>query len=209
MSHNPTLITRYQRLLQDAERAGLRMPTTVSLRAVASSEGEDITATIDATTSTLEGEFPLANCAKFEDRVSKVLSLVAERGLGEHAMLYLLRHNVLTLVGQRGTCPDASRMETLVTDFLRVELKETDPLVIDPSDMVTSTVDESDWVGPSGVHFTPALLSHPEAEGLAVTGVLVCELEGLYQPGNRLLSDVSLAFAAAKDVVPLLVRARF
>jgi hypothetical protein len=49
---------------------------------------------------------------------------------------------------------------------------------IDPNDVMTTTVDNEAWTRPTGVRFVPALLSHTLREQLAVTGVLVFDIDG-------------------------------
>jgi hypothetical protein len=58
------------------------------------------------------------------------------------------------------------------------------------------------------VRFVPALLSHTLRKKLAVTGVLVFDIDGHAHPSDDLLADLSAALAAANDVVPLLVTSK-
>jgi hypothetical protein len=143
-----------------------------------------------------------------EERIARVLSLAPKRGLGENAMLYLVRDNVPMLVGQRGSCPDAKRMNDLVTTYLRGEIEEPNGAVIDPDDFVTSTVDDTEWVGPTGARFAPALLSHRSDNGLEIAGVLVFDLEGQRRPEDALLSELSAALTATADAIPIKIKAR-
>ncbi|HKU41024.1 MAG TPA: hypothetical protein VJR89_22835, partial [Polyangiales bacterium] len=61
------------------------------------------------------------------------------------------------------------------------------------------------WTGPTGVQFVPALLSHGAGAQLAVTGVVVFDIDGHTQPNDEVLSRLSASLAAAGDVEPLLV----
>jgi len=157
---------------------------------------------------TMQKRPSMIECRGFEERVSRVLSLATQHGTTPNAMLYLIRNQVPVLVGQRGVCPDAPRMNELVATYLRGELEEPLSNAIDPDDFVTSTVDDADWIGPAGTRFAPALLSHPSGGGLAIAGVLVFDLEGQRRPEDSLLSELSAQLTAANDVVPLQVRAR-
>jgi hypothetical protein len=51
----------------------------------------------------------------------------------------------------------------------------------------------------------PALLSHITRRQLAVTGVLVFDIDGHDSPSDSLLAGLSAALTAANDVVPLMV----
>jgi tetratricopeptide (TPR) repeat protein len=201
-SRNPTLIARHQRLLQDAERAGLRLPAYIS-QAPAQYGGDLVTLTVESATATAEAKPVRIEGSCLEERVARILSLAPKRGLGQNAMLYLIRDNVPTLVGQRGSCPEAKRMNKLVASYLRGEIEEPSSSAIDPDDFVTTTVDDSEWVGPTGTRFAPALLSHRSSDGLAISGVLVFDLEGQRRPEDSLLSDLSAALTVAADAVPL------
>jgi hypothetical protein len=204
LSHNPILIARHQRLLQDAERAGLRVPVSTSQAPAALYSGDMVTMTVETGAVTAESSFG----GSFEERVSRTLSLATNDGSTRNAMLYLMRDNVPKLVGQRGDCPDATRMDKLVVNFLRGEIEEPNVGAIDPDDFVTTTVDDSEWVGPTGTRFAPALLSHRSNDGLAIAGVLVFDLEGQRRPADSLLSELSAQLTVANDVIPLRVKAR-
>jgi hypothetical protein len=207
ISRNATLIARHQRLLQDAERARLRLPAAVYQTPALYSGGA---MTLEATTMTVEsGRVRIKATiegSSFEERVSQVLSFATKHGSVKNAMLYLMRDNVPTLVGQCGSCPDAKRMDALVATYLRGEIEGPTSGVIDQDDFVTSTVDDSDWVSPTGARFAPALLSHRLNGALAITGVLVFDIEGQRRPTDALLSELSAALITSNDVVPVRVK---
>jgi hypothetical protein len=204
---NPVLIARHQRLMQDAERAHLRVPA-FSTQAPPAYGGETVTATIDATTATVEGKPLLAACNSFEERAQTVLSLATGQNASTNAMLYLVRGRVPTLVAQHGNCPDPKRIYLLVERYLSGEIDEPMSAAINPDDLVTTTVDTSDWVGPTGTQFAPALLSHLAAGGLAITGVLVFDVEAQRRPADALLTQLSESLTASHDVVPLIAKPR-
>jgi hypothetical protein len=198
---NPILNGRYQRLLQDAERAGLR----VSAARTRARNAED-TATIATKRARRDaGSVDLSACPDPESRVRSALSLVAEHASARHIMLFLMRDGQPKLVGTTERCPVATGVETLVERFLVEELQDSRGAAIDPNDVMTTTVDNEAWTGPTGVRFVPALLSHTMRKKLAVTGVLVFDIDGHAHPSDDLLADLSSALAAANDVVPLLV----
>jgi hypothetical protein len=201
---NPTLIARYQRLMLDAERVRMTVHTFTS-QAPPLRVSEPATTQMDVSTATMETESILAGCKSFDERVDKVLSLATGQSTSKNAMLYLIRDQIATLVAQRGRCPDAKRMDPLVTAFVRGEMEESPDTVINTDDLVTSTVDTADWVGPAGTQFAPALLSHPTEEGVAITGVFVFDVEGQRRPPDKLLSRLSEALVTSKDVVPLMI----
>jgi hypothetical protein len=203
-SRNPILLGRAQRLWQDAERSGLR-----SSKAPTRDRDEDDTSTL----ATERGNratmrIDLSEYDRFETRMSKVLSLVAEQVSARHVMLYLLRDNAPTLVAATEHCPAAETMDALVSAFLSDELEESRGATIDPEDVMTTTVDNAAWTGPTGVQFVPALLSHTMRRQLAVTGVLVFDFGSHAHPSDAILSGLSAALTAANDVVPLLVEPR-
>jgi hypothetical protein len=68
--------------------------------------------------------------------------------------------------------------------------------------VLTSTIDERDWTGPSGARFMPALLSHASDTGAVVTGVLVLAVDAERCADDLLLSDLSTALVEAGDVTP-------
>lgn len=206
-TRNPILIARYQRLTQDAERVHLQAHSVIS-QSPPLYPSESGALTVEITTATMENQPVLAECSNFEERVGKVLSLATGQSSTKHAMLYLIREQAPKLVAQRGSCPDAKRLNPLVTTYVRGEIEESDDAVIDPDDLVTSTVDTTDWVGPTGTQFAPALLSHPVNGNLAITGVLVFDVEGQRRPADGLLSRLSEALTVANDVVPLMTPAR-
>jgi hypothetical protein len=197
-SKNPALISRYERLLMDAERVGFRA-TTTSLR-VRSPEDTDVGVTERLRKVPVRVE--LAQCAGPEERARRVLTFIAEHAAAQHVMLYLLREHQLVQVAATDRCPVNPRMDLLVAEFLADELAQS--RAIDPDDVVTTTVDNSAWTGPTGVQFVPALLSHVQGGQLAVTGVLVFDIEGQAQPSDELLSKLSAALASAGDVQPVL-----
>jgi hypothetical protein len=205
-SRNPILIARHQRLLQDAERARFRLRFPIA-QSSAIYSGDVVTFISEATTMTMDSRLPSMEGSSFEERVSRALSLATQDGLVRNAMLYLLRDNVPTLVGQRGNCPDTKLIDQLVTSYLRGEIEDSRRGVINTDDFVTTTVDDSAWVGPTGTRFAPALLSHRADDALAIAGVLVFDLEGQRRPEDSLLSRISAAFTVANDVVPLNVKA--
>jgi hypothetical protein len=198
-SKNPALIGRYERLLLDAERVGIRV-TTGSLR-VRKAEDTDMGVTERARKAPTRIE--LGQCAGPEARAAQVLKLVAEHAAAQHVMLYLLRDHQLVLVAATERCPASQRMDVLVAEFLADELAQS-RAAIDPNDVVTTTVDNSGWTGPTGVQFVPALLSHSQNGQLAVTGALVFDIDGQSQPSDEVLSKLSAALASAGDVEPLL-----
>jgi hypothetical protein len=201
-SGNPMLIARHQRLLQDAERAGMQLPAAAPRETADDGDGTT------AASNTGQGTFgqAFADCSSADQRIARVLSLALGHGSGQqHAMLYLLRDGVAKLVAQRGTCPETARMDALVSEFLRGEVEGANRSGIDPDDLITSTIDDTDWVGPSGVRFAPALLAHEVLDGLAITGVLIFDIEAQDHPRDSLLADLSAALAAAGDVTPLRV----
>jgi len=204
---NPVLIARYQRLIQDAERANL-LVSAFSSQAPPPDGTDGVTASSELTTTTTESGPVFAECEYFEERVARLLSLATEKGFGEHAMLYIVRNNEPTLVAQRGQCPDTKRIDRLVATYLRGEIEEPVNEFIDPEDLVTCTVDADEWVGPTGAHFAPALLNHPTNGGVAITGVLVFDVEGQRRLSDSLLSQISEALAAYDDVVPITVKSR-
>jgi tetratricopeptide (TPR) repeat protein len=208
VSRNPVLVTRHQRLMQDAERAHLRIPPT-STQAPPLYVAETVTMTIDATTATMENNRTLlAGCHTFEERIAAVLALATGQAIAKDAMLYLVRDQVLKLTVQRGNCPDVKRINPLVTEFLNSELEENVRTAINPDDLVTITVDTADWVGPTGAQFAPALLSHRVAGGLAITGVLVFDVDAQRRPSDALLSQLSEALTVSKDVEPIIAKPR-
>lgn len=198
-SKNPGLIGRYERLLLDAERVGFRA-TTGSLRA-RSPEDTDTGVTERARKTPIRVE--LAQCDGPDSRAKRVLTLVAEHAAAQHVMLYLLRDQRPVRVAATDRCPVGARMDLLVAEFLADEVAQS-RAAIDPDDVVTTTVDHSGWTGPTGVQFVPALLSHMENGQLAVTGVLVFDIEGQAQPSDEVLSKLSAALASVGDVEPLL-----
>jgi hypothetical protein len=200
---NAIMIDRYQRLLQDAERAGLRA-TSGSLR-VRNDVDDAALPTERERKSPLRIE--LASCEGFEARTAHVVSLVAEEASAHHVLLYLVRDKQPALVAATEHCPVSPRMAALVSEFLADELEQSRAPAIDPDDVVTTTVDNSAWTGPTGVQFVPALLSHRVGSQLALTGVLVFDIDGHTQPSDELLSGLSEALTATRDVEPLLVEA--
>jgi hypothetical protein len=197
-SKNPTLIGRYERLLLDAERVGFRA-TTGSLRA-RSAEDTDMGVTERSRRTPVRVE--LAKCDSAEARAARVLTLVADHAAAQHVMLYLLRDHQPVRVAATEHCPVGPRMDHLVAEFVADELAQS-RAAIDPDDVVTTTVDHSGWTGPTGVQFVPALLSHLQNGQLAVTGVLVFDIDGQSQPSDEVLSKLSAALASAGDVEPL------
>ncbi|HEY2734640.1 MAG TPA: hypothetical protein VGI70_11680, partial [Polyangiales bacterium] len=150
-SQNSILIGRYQRLLQDAERAGLRV-SAASTRARSDEDGSTI-----STRRTRQAAEPidLSACPDTESRVQRALSLVAERAAARHIMLFLMRDGRPKLVGTTERCPTAAGVETLVEQFLIEELEDSRTTAIDPNDVMTTTVDNEAWTGPTGVRFVP------------------------------------------------------
>jgi hypothetical protein len=200
-SRNPILTGRYQRLLQDAERTGLR----VSL-APTRPRSEDDSATIE-TAQTGHVRMDLSECRDLESRVRRVLAVVAEHAAAHHVVLFLIRDGQPTRVGATERCPVGAGLEALVSQFLVDELADSRSVAIDPADVMTTTVDNEAWTGPTGVRFVPALLSHTVRRQRAVTGVLVFDIDGHAHPSDAVLAGLSAALTAAKDVVPLLVAA--
>jgi Protein kinase domain/AAA ATPase domain len=198
-NHHPILIARHQRLLQDAERTGMQLSAAVRASQDDSDGATDASDGKTRAAPTVE----LSGCAGFDERIGRVIALATEAGTGQHAMLYLVRDKTLSLVGQLGDCPEPERMNALVSDYLREELQDSAGHAIDPDDLVTSTVDSLEWIGPTGVQFAPALMSHATAEGRAITGVFVFDIEGQPHPDDDLLAALSRALTEAHDVVPV------
>jgi hypothetical protein len=202
---NPVLVARYQRLIQDGERAHLRVVSMVSQAPPSSSEAEGVTQ--DASVA-IESASILVPYQNFEERAAKVLSFAIEASSTQYGMLYLIRDRTPTLAAVQGICPDITRMNSLVAEYIHAEVDPSSDLAFDPDDIVTSTVDTGDWLGPTGTQFAPALLSHIANGGLAVTGVLVFDVEGQRRPPDDLLSRLSEALTISKDVVPWVVQLR-
>jgi tetratricopeptide (TPR) repeat protein len=202
-SKNPALIGRYERLLLDAERVGLRA-TTVSLRARSAEESDP---GVTERTRKVPLRVELAQCDGPEARAAFVLTLIAEQAAAQHVMLYLLRDHHPVQVASTERCPARADMDLIVAQFLTDELAQS-RVTIDPNDVTTTTVDNSAWTGPTGVQFVPALLSHMQDGRLTVTGVLVFDIEGQAQPSDEMLADLSAALAEAGDVQPLLAAAQ-
>ncbi|HKU38344.1 MAG TPA: protein kinase, partial [Polyangiales bacterium] len=194
-SKNPILIGRYQRLIQDAERAGFQASASLRPRGP-----DDALALETERTRKLPRRFELDESQSFEERTQRVLRLVGEHAAARHVRLYLLRGQGPSLVAATERFPADPRMDTLVSEFLQQELEHARALTVDPDDVVTTTVDNSGWTGPTGVQFVPALLSHSAGAQLAVTGVVVFDIDGHTQPNDEVLSRLSAALAAAGDV---------
>ncbi|HKP62758.1 MAG TPA: protein kinase [Polyangiales bacterium] len=199
-SRNPILIGRYQRLLQDAERAGV-LTSKANVRA---RTDDDSAALATERTGQRPAQIDLSACHDLDARVRSVLSLVAERASARHIMLFLMRDGKPRLVGATEHCPAANDIDSLVSQFLNDEIEDSQT-AIDPADVITSTVDNDAWTGPTGVQFVPALLSHAARRQRAVTGVLVFDFDGHDHPSDALLAGLSVAFTAANDVVPLVL----
>jgi hypothetical protein len=202
-SGHPMLIARHARLMQDAERAGLYLSQASATRP---REACEESTAADRGTTQVERKISLEACPTREARIARVLSLVSEpRGAG-HAMLYLLRNRAPVCVGARGAHPDIERVNLLVERFLREELEAASQLSanpIDANDLVTSTADGSEWVGPTGIQFAPALLSHSVRGEMAISGIVVFDIESQRRPDDELLAQLSAALTAAGDVEPI------
>jgi hypothetical protein len=200
-SRNAILIGRCERLLQEAERAGMR-PFRASTRTAANDDTVSL-----AVERRRKGplDIDLSECDGPESRMRKVLALVAERASVRHMILYLLRDKLPMRVAATDNCPATANIDALVSEFLTDELELSSGVEIDPDDVMTTTVDNQAWIGPTGVQFVPALLSHTTRKRQAVTGVLVFDLQGHTHPSDAILAALSAALATANDVVPLLV----
>jgi tetratricopeptide (TPR) repeat protein len=198
-SGHPILIGRYQRLLQEAERVGI---LSSAERGAALADNESETTTMTGTNPERAKRLrALVACENPEQRLDRVLSFMLGRDAGAaHAMLYLMRDGEPQLSAQRGVCPDPERMQALIAEFARGELEDASQGVIDPDDVLTSTIDEHDWIGPSGARFMPTLLSHATDAGAVVTGVLVLAIDSERHADDVLLSDLSAALVEAGDV---------
>lgn len=204
-SRNSILIGRYQRLLQDAERSGMLQSASVA---------RAITAEDTAALDTVRGprNLPRVELSASSDsraRLSGVLALVAERSSARHILLYLVRDGALVLAVSTPDCPSPSDalLSALVAAFVREEIEDASALRIDPDDLTTTTVDNADWTGPTGVQFVPALLTHSQGDRRAITGVVVYDLEGAELPSDELLAELSTALAASNDATPMLIEA--
>ena len=153
-------------------------------------------------------QFSLADCASADERAARVLALASEQHSSNHALLYLLRDGRPELVGQRGDDVDTPQLSAAVARYVQLELEDVRDLLIDPDDLITSTVDNSIWAGPRGIQFAPALLSHASSAGRAITGVFVFDLEAQRHPDDALLEALSAALAEAGDAMAVIARNR-
>ncbi|HKU43944.1 MAG TPA: hypothetical protein VJR89_37545, partial [Polyangiales bacterium] len=205
LSGNPILVARHQRLIQDAERAGIQPPTAARSARPGAEEQHTLEAE-GSTQTTFQVSF--VDCPDFEQRVARALWLATGQHASQHAMLYLVRDKLPVLVGQRGECPQPERFQSVVQRYFQSELEEQREELIDPDDLITSTVDNTAWTGPNGVPFAPALLSHKTRDGRALSGVFVFDLEGQHHPEDELLAALSSALTEAGDVEPVHVHGK-
>ena len=188
-SRNPVLITRYERLIQDAQREGM-LPEAPMGQPDSDEDGA----------MTTVGPV-LGQSKDARQRADRVLSMIVEQGVGQTAFLYLLQGQEPSLVASCGAAAPPPHLDDLVRHVITEEL-EAPANDIDTQDFVTSTIDANVWANPAGEHFAPALLGHMGRNGFSVTGVIVHQTEGAGYVASALLDQLSAALTDAGDVIP-------
>jgi hypothetical protein len=193
VGENPALTAKFERLIQDARRAGLDADEGSSSpsQPTPAHAGEE-KSRIGSLLSTCEGP---------ADRAERVLALLLEDGKLGTGYLFAMKHDGLSLVAQRGASAPPQGMEEYALTYVRQVAGDSNEVTV-TTDGAAETLAEWEWASHHGKRFRPLLLAHETKAGFAVTAVAVLDVSADrgWIPPSMLLASLSSSLLDAGDV---------
>jgi hypothetical protein len=189
------LLSRYDRLMHAARRAGLIEPEPgVPSLPPDPEESAIVTSTV------------LSAAHGPQQRAQQALALLVQRTRAQAGCLYLLQRQGPVLVARNGRPEMPRDLDVLVAKYIVDELGARDATQTESRTESKSV--SSSWTLTETARALPILLSHASAEGSYVTGVAVVWLSGpaAKAPG-RLVRALSRAFHDSGDALTQIIRA--
>ncbi|HKP58030.1 MAG TPA: serine/threonine-protein kinase [Polyangiales bacterium] len=192
------LLSRYDRLMQGARRAGLIEPEAV-VPSNYPGEHDETAAVMSTVLSAAHGP---------QQRADQALALLVQRTRAQAGCLYLLQHNGPVLVARQGRPDMPHDLDALVAKYIDEELSARDATQTEARTESKSVTSSWTLTETTGIRALPILLNHVANEGSCITGVAVVWLGAptIKAPG-RLVRALSRAFHASGDAVTQIIRA--
>ena len=165
LAHKSSALTaKYHRLVQDGRRT-IAAPT----------ERSTVTPDSAAHYGRTRIDLALGGCRDDEQRARLALTLLTRQSGAIAGLLYLLREQDPVCVAQVGSVPDGASLRPQVQAYLEVQSGSGEATVTGSDDEEGSA--GGAWTDEDGRVWKPLLVSHFEGATLAITGVVVLEMQ--------------------------------
>ncbi len=191
---NQALTAKYEKLMEEAQRADLRVSSDLAGAADFAQEGQRTAAMV----STMLGA-----CQGPGERARRTLALLVEAAGCAGGLLYTLQDQGPTLAAQQGKHQPPAQIDSLVTAYLSAEVDASDDVTVTEADVADRAPTDGAWVSPDGHRFVPLVLAHDGDAGFTVAGVVVFCAHPNHKLDIpfRLLPVLSRSLLEAGDVV--------
>jgi hypothetical protein len=190
--HGSALGARYERLQQEAQRAG-----GTSLPALAdfdSGYGSGPTSATVVVTQAMKG------AGGATERAGRALDLLCDERAAAVGHLYLFKARGLELAASRGARKPPDHFAEFIQNFLTRELAECDAATRIVNEIESSKVAETHFTDPRGLRYHPFLLKGAVGREIRFTGVVALVLPECPEPPDEaLIIAVSTHFIQSGD----------
>lgn len=194
--HNPILTAKYEKLMQEANYAGLNITTSLEHAADVSRE---LTQNILSETSV-----SLSDCATLVEKMRRILEILIKYTNSLGGYLYIMQKNGPNLAAQLGDNAVTEEIHSMVKEYIAAEINTDNAVTKTDVDTQTSSIASAMWVDKRDIAFQPLLLGHTTSRGFTITGVVVLRVnpERLFQYPSSLIVTLSQYLFDTENVVP-------
>jgi hypothetical protein len=146
----------------------------------------------------------LESCNTRSERARASLDLLIRTSGSRSGLLYALGPHGPVLSAQIGGLEPTLELETLVRDFLNMELTRAEATQQDSLFGTAAAGQTTEWKSARGDRVHPVLLCHAMDAGYAVTGLALLEVAGPFKSPGQLATELSRA-ALAADAIELVI----
>jgi hypothetical protein len=195
--HNPTLRAKYEKLLQEANYAGMNMSTNLERAAEMSNEISD--RLLEQTTSSL------SQCSNVKEQMRRLLEILVKHSNSNGGFLFTMRGNGPTLVAEMGEEGCSDRINNMVKEYIAAEINTDGDVTKTNVESEASAAFSTLWADRQGIVFQPLLLGHNTGRGFAITGVAVLRLnpEKMFEYPASLVVTLSHYLFDSENVLPM------
>ncbi len=195
--HNPILTAKYEKLMQEANYAGLNITTDLEHAADISREMNQ--SLLNETSGSL------SDCATLMEKMRRILEILVKYTNSLGGFLYTVQKNGPNLAAQLGEFAVSNKIDTMVREYIATEINTDNEVTKTDVETVTSSVASAVWTDKDGVPFQPLLLGHTTTRGFTITGVAVLRVdpERLFEYPSSLVVTLSQYLFDTENVVPV------
>jgi hypothetical protein len=177
------LIAKYEKLVQEAKRAAIRVADELAHAADMSD--------IDSVTAMTMIAGVLGSCRGPRERAERALSLLVEQSHCAGGFLYTVQKEGAVLVAQNGIEAAPAELDAMVSSFLTAEIDDVQNVTVQTIFAELPANKTSAWTIRQREQYRPLVLGHHTEKGFNITGVAV-----LVKDPNRIFVIPSDALAA-------------